>query len=262
MDKWNECVQKWQEWAREKERPVDFPYWGEYEIFIRLTRDEQPGRYFFWFNKDYLGQEWFKRQIPKVVANAGPRYLPELNIELPIAQVFEGLGRSPDFHARLQNLLTSVKRTYTKAVSPRARDAAATAYVQLQSALDSLLAIPLHLTEHTVPSIDFAKIAQLCSQADETAWVCIGELEQVAKKRRKQSTAPPKTPEQTAKDVYTTPEDFSHERHRLLNLTYALGNLQAFTESHEARLANTPALVMVGEAGIGKTHLFSDIARR
>jgi len=50
MDKWNRRVEKWQRWAQAKKRNVEFPYWGEHEIFLRLSREEHRGRYFFWVN--------------------------------------------------------------------------------------------------------------------------------------------------------------------------------------------------------------------
>lgn len=43
-------------------------------------------------------EKWFKDQLSEAIKNAGSRYTPELNIELPIAEKFETLGRSKIFY--------------------------------------------------------------------------------------------------------------------------------------------------------------------
>ena len=50
LDKWNERVTKWKEWASNRGTEVSFNYWGEHEIVERLSREEHRGRYLFWFN--------------------------------------------------------------------------------------------------------------------------------------------------------------------------------------------------------------------
>ena len=86
MDKWNEHVQKWEEWATVKGMAVTFEYWGAHELLERLSREEHRGRYYFWFHRDLFSQEWFHSQIEEAIANVGPRYSPELDVQLPIAR--------------------------------------------------------------------------------------------------------------------------------------------------------------------------------
>ena len=40
---------------------------------------------------------WFQRRVDEAVATAGPRYTPELHIDLPIAEEFEAFGRTEWF---------------------------------------------------------------------------------------------------------------------------------------------------------------------
>ncbi len=94
MDKWNEHVTKWTEYARKQGVEVEFEYWGESEIFDRLSRDEHHGRFLFWFNEKLFTFEWLDSRVKETVANVGPRYTPQLNVEVPIASTFEGLGRT------------------------------------------------------------------------------------------------------------------------------------------------------------------------
>ena len=86
MDNWNKRVKKWNKWAKAEGISVDFDYWGESEIIERLSKPENRGRYYFWFNKEIFHYSWFERQVKPNIANVGERYSPQLNFELPIAK--------------------------------------------------------------------------------------------------------------------------------------------------------------------------------
>lgn len=110
MDKWNEHVEKWKELASKKEMSVKFNYWGEHEIWEKLCREEHRGRLFFWFHEELLSRVWFKDRLDETISNAVPRYSPELNIELPIACIFESLGRTSKFYNQIKVLYGEIKR--------------------------------------------------------------------------------------------------------------------------------------------------------
>jgi hypothetical protein len=76
MDNWNTHVVQWQERTQKKGMSVEFKYWGEHEIWERLSREEHRGRYFFWFNEELFSQRWFELRIKEAVGNAGSRYHP------------------------------------------------------------------------------------------------------------------------------------------------------------------------------------------
>ena len=51
---WNERVNMWQQYADERERSIEFIFWGDHELHQRLSKEEHAGRYKFWFDKDFL----------------------------------------------------------------------------------------------------------------------------------------------------------------------------------------------------------------
>lgn len=114
MDRWNERVDKWREWARAKGVSVAFHYWGDHEIWERLSRAKHRGRLFFWFNKELLSQQWFEDRLDEVIADAGPWYTPELNVSLPVAHLFDGLGRTSAFYNRVRVLYSRIGVTIRK----------------------------------------------------------------------------------------------------------------------------------------------------
>jgi hypothetical protein len=81
---------------------IQFEYWGSYEILERLSREEHRGRPFFWFGSEFFSQSWFENRLQESIEVAGPRYTPKIHVELPVAQIFDGLARTPSFYTRLK----------------------------------------------------------------------------------------------------------------------------------------------------------------
>lgn len=262
MDKWNDRVEIWKAWAQEKSMSVEFNYWGAHEIWERLTRDEHRGRRFFWFNKELFSQRWFEDRIEEAVANVGPRYTPELNVQLPIARLFDGLGRTPDFYGLIRGLYGKIKRTYLKVQSRRAVEFAKNDLNSLRENIYRLLSLLEGIEKLEFNPINFDSIARSASKSREAAWKCIKSLENAVDEEKKKAASSKGQERQAQNKSHSTLEDFGYERHYLYELTRCLIEVENFSQSNEAYLANIPALLLVGDAGTGKTHLFCDIAKQ
>ncbi|RLB34230.1 MAG: ATP-binding protein, partial [Deltaproteobacteria bacterium] len=256
MDKWNEHVQKWQGWARQKGISIEFNYWGEHEIWERLSREEHRGRRFFWFNKELLSQQWFKNRIEEAVANVGPRYTPELNVELPIARLFDGLGRTPDFYTQVKELCGKIRATSNKARSRKALEVAKDEFESLQEVISKVLSIANSIEDAEIAPIDWDYIDKLAQKSMDLSRNCIQKLENAAREKKERIASRKK------QKSYNQPEDYGYERYHLNELIIALIELKDFALSSEAHLSNVPALLIVGKAGKGKTHLFCDVAKQ
>ncbi len=258
MDKWNVHVTKWKQAALKNKRSIDFEYWGEHEIFSRLSKSEHAGRLYFWFNEEYLGQGWFNTCLEKTIANAGPRYSPEVNVELPISLDFDGLGRTSEFYSRLTAHIAAIRKHW-KSVTGNISETTKSIYSSLESTMSQLCSLLSALPSSSMNQLDFERMAGLCSQAGKDTWTCLDELRRVHKEEEKR--------EQESKKVGTKSNFSLQERHdlsyHLLNrLVQSLNELRTFAVSNEALLANKPYLLLVGKAGTGKTHLFCDVAKR
>lgn len=122
MDRWNNHDKKWKAWAEEKGMSVEFEYWGQHQIGTRLGLDKHSGRGFFWFNEEYLCEEWFKRHLGFVIKNAGARYTRELKVEVPISKVFDALGRTKEYELKLKQLIRKMRTSYARSSSKTARE--------------------------------------------------------------------------------------------------------------------------------------------
>ena len=168
MDKWNEHVQVWEGWAIARGMAVTFEYWGAHELLERLSREEHRGRYYFWFHRDLFSQEWFHSRIEEAIANVGPRYSPELDVQLPIARLFHGLGRTPEFYTRVMGLLKGIRKTLPHGKNTYLPEKSQ----QLSDVLDRLWKLLEPVQQKTVERIDWNGIRDVTRAAMEIAREC------------------------------------------------------------------------------------------
>ncbi len=264
MDRWNEHCAKWRSWATDRGMSVEFEYLGESELLNALTFPDQSGRAFYWFNKTILTPLWFESHISQAVKTAGRRYTPQLNVELPISNVFEGLGRTKEFQTRLGLVLGTIRNSREwHAVDELTRKApqeiADTNLTKCAEALDSLDAAMCAIDIAREAPIDLDGVARKC---EGTAQTLKGVAAELYKRERDIDGSKP------AGSGELLPEQRSLQR-ELQSAAYELGNTARQVEelsylllSDAARVANVPVLLVVGEAGTGKTHLLCDVATR
>ncbi len=316
MDKWTKHVEKWKKWVQEKRMSVQFPYWGEHEIWERLTKDKHVGRRYFWFNEEEFNTQWAKKHIKIALADAGERYAPHflnnasLNVKLPMANLFEGLGRTDEFWSELRRLYGRAKRAYSKAnretiisileaigeeeinsllhnskiqsdglfkktnggytflknigelrdLDIYNTDLQSDKFHDLQNLwlrvnwrkiLEKLLHVISNNLDLEFEKIDLETIAQLSSQGTEATWMCVYASRRAKEKHDK---------EPRSKEGIDRKNLENYSDYRLSELIGELQGLNNFVQSPRALLVNKPAILLVGDALVGKTHLFCDIA--
>ena len=76
-----------------------------------LSLPDQAGRYWFWFEgTEHFSEEWFARQHSRAVEAAGPRYTPEVHVDVPLVEHFELFGRSEPAVAAVRRLAKEIKQ--------------------------------------------------------------------------------------------------------------------------------------------------------
>lgn len=255
MDEWNDRADRWQGWAREKGMSVEFCYWGEHELWERLSKEEHRGRYFFWFNKEFFSRQWFGNLVAEAIANAGPRYTPEIHVGLSIADLFEGLGRTGTFYTRINEAYGAAKIAYTK-VRFGSKEAQVEALLsKMKEHAEHLFPLLENVGRFGVDPINFETITELAFKIEELAWESSRLLDEKSKSA-KSSTGTDATNEAAPEQP-----DVGYRRHLLSQLAHRSAELGDLTRSNECLLANVAVLLVVGDAGTGKSHLFCDVAK-
>jgi len=274
MDKWDKHVEKWEGWAVEKGMAVRFIYWGESEICERLAREKHHGRYKFWFDKEQFSDEWFQHNLKKTLDDAGPRYSPLLNVGLPIAKVFDGLGRTKAFHLELVTLRGKIRQAWHDAVSCGRRmkyaDRCQPLFEHVQPLIEKLQNLILHNGPYDRRDIDRQSIEQTASEVKKAIQQLYDDLEKLRVDLEKLEQEQQDARDKNLENLTENPGAQSHRslndvfnsfRYYLNKLQTELYHLQSFIESPAARLFNIPLLLIHAKAGKGKTHLLCDVAK-
>ena len=109
-ERWDDHVAKWNGWASDRGMTVEFIYWGSHELLERLARPEHVGRIRFWFDVRGFDAAWLTARLDEAVLSAGPRYNPEVHVDLPILWEFEAFGRTDRFFDREKASARRIRR--------------------------------------------------------------------------------------------------------------------------------------------------------
>jgi hypothetical protein len=255
MDKWDIHVKTWEGWANDKGKSVQFIYWGEHEIFERLTREEHRGRYLFWFRSELFSQNWFQDRLDEAIANAGSRYSPEFNVELPISRLFDGLGRTESFFNRIKVLQRKVTHSFSDFIRSEKKLQNKLDLELLKNRFNQFLESLSIIKSTDISPIDLNKIADLLTSLKSQGYEYIEILRKIGEEEKQKNQS---DSNQEYKAHYG--EIYGSEIHHLYELSRAIASVQKIIDSNEARLTNVPVLLVLGEAGTGKSHLFCDVA--
>lgn len=262
-DKWNKRVDKWRKWTATKTMAVEFEYWDESAVALRLSREEHRGRHWFWFTEERLSLAWFHKCLEEAIANAGERYTPELNVELPISKYFDAVGRTLQFYDEATRLYGEMRKAYSSLSTRQVRIECETEFQEVDSRTQNLwvlceaafLKTSAYLSSAMSGPIAWAELAEQTSHLLE---LC----NRIGAKLRKLQEAAKSNSEPQRSSVQKPTADSGHEFHRLSEFRGALSEFGRFCEGRLAMLSDMPAMLLIGTAGQGKTHLLCDVAQR
>jgi hypothetical protein len=105
----HETLSAWiEEWTAElagRGRSVQFDLWDESELVGRLAAaDPTRGLAHYWFAADVLSDAWFEQRWKEAKAQAGPRYSPELTVDTPLDEALQAFGRSEIWIKKVESL--------------------------------------------------------------------------------------------------------------------------------------------------------------
>lgn len=247
LDKWNQYVQIWTELAKDKGMSVEFEYWGRHELSMMLQRDESNyiGRTLYWFNEPVLNMEIFAELTNKSKISLGERFSEEYHIDLPIQKKVEGLGISPEWKEAINNQKKIVfdlihridqldrfeNKTLNKGPNWTVFKEKATKFKE--SYLEILITKYDDL-KFTNIRVEFEDLRGLAADFNSFTWDNIDDNN----------------------------EPWKEIRYQFRGIIEALDNIETFIFSIAAEAYETKSVVILGEAGIGKSHLLCDIAQK
>jgi hypothetical protein len=259
-ERWDEHVQRWADWASARSITIEFVYWGSHELLERLAHPQHVGRVRFWFDVRGFEGAWFTARLDEALKTAGPRYTPEIHVDLPIAAELDAFGRTELFfdrikaHARsIRDKLRSFEYSAAKSAEPTLDALVSALSSKVQGVLTELGAV----TVQPIGVLPFERIADQVAAAEAAT----DELEPVLLEREQEYDARPPATEVSAA---TSPHRHNPFRERRYRLTALSSELQRTREAlaHADAVAGRALMLLTGAAGTGKTHLLCDVARQ
>jgi len=242
-DKWVAHVKKWEQFAKARNKTVVFKYWCRHEISLMLHKDDPnfSGRALYWFGVPVLKNDYFKHLALKSQNTLGDRYTPEYHTDLPISKVLEALGKSPywleEVEKDINDWLTSLSKS--EASIQHALDLLQDNDSNIKSNIDKIShAMKLSISNDSF----FNKIVDISKNLE----IINDELIQLHTKL--QTNASSENPD-TKKLI-----------NGIINFNSSTYSLMETLDSNSYRAAQMRSLLLIGEAGIGKSHLLCDIA--
>ncbi len=239
-------MQRYERWRDKRIKEADrtgrnlqIHLWGASQVRERLMRDTPlySGRLRYWFDQQRLGAGWFCDRFEVSKVNLGERYTPQSHVDLPIQQALLALARDKAFFGqvcawgeRLSKHLEDVQRAPASATM---KDVLA----KVRAATDALIAS----LEQRRDQIEDLPIAQWGRYADEATGAMLQAF--------------------TASETLPEQERRSAER-ILYDLYNALQTIKSEVEGMPWALVNERRLLIVGEAGSGKSHMLADFGVR
>lgn len=241
--RYDEKVTQWQKIKGAED--TEFIYWGKHELLNILSKKENEGLVHFWFNKEEFTDEDFDKQNKKAIDELGARYTPELNVKLEISNVFDGLSRNDQFVECVKEYLTKYKIAWGK-IDPSEEDQQSKEYLELKNEVTDIIKKCGEIIYDGVEKIPFVNLIE---GIKKTSVLSQAFFDYYQNKEKAQT-------EYTEKG--TKKVDFSYIKRKISEFNFEANDLVDFLNSPQCQAANLPYIVVSGEAGVGKSHLFAD----
>jgi hypothetical protein len=251
LEKWNEKVNAWKEHAKSIGREINILFWGSHELITRLSKKENEGLSYFWFNEQEFTDDWFDKKNKESIEMLGGRYTPELNFELPVVKLFDGLSRNDSFRGQTDKRYAAVLEKFRRLHLNNKNDEISKGFTLLEEAVEKFKVFYECIEFNGIMPIPFDELIQAGDVIAEHA----GKLQQIYYDLRSEI--------EKAKEGKTDwpNRPYSNEFSELRNLDTSIYEFRNYMQSATCTIANNPFVLLTGEAGIGKSHLLADLVK-
>ena len=118
----------------------------------------------------FLDKIWQSAHRKKIKYRAGNRYTPELNVDLPIADIFDGISRTENFYISIRKHFGKLNREFSHVSSKYENEEIQKTYQSLQREISQLSRLLHKLKEYNTNDIPWVKINQRGANFGRSFW--------------------------------------------------------------------------------------------
>lgn len=202
----------------------------------------------------FLEKTWLNNHIREIRQKAGARYTPELNVELPITEIFDGISRTEAFYTSIREHFGNLSREFGRLSKKYDSKRIDNLYKKFTQKMESLLKVLSKVKEFDTSDIPWQRISKLSHEAVELSWKLSSRLRDEKEKLERK-----KTEDKKIEPSRSPSERLGSDIHYLYKIQKELRYFKELSQSPKAKLSNRPFLLLTGLAGTGKTHLLCDV---
>ena len=258
-------VSEWEAEAARRGMTLSIELWDASELASRLLAvDPDGGRRRYWFDSNVLGDAWFDRHLTGLPDLAGPRYSPELHFGHALSGVLGALGGLPEWKQQLadrSHRLREAREEWTRGLAIRDEARGDPAFPPACRGIGQQLADELEVLEgHLRGAASGLSPPELLDEAARVAARCIDALSEDLDDRFGAGTAGSAHWRQHWVEIEATWSSPAVYLDRARDVATLLDELRAWLRGPEPAAFDSGVLVIIGPAGIGKTHGACDAA--
>lgn len=240
-------VQRFEQWrsktieaAKAEGRALEIELWGASQLRERLTRDTPlyAGKLRYWFDIKRLTSGWFEARFEAAKSNLGIRYTPESHVELPTIRALQALARDDAFDDTTAEWSAALGKAALDIELYSPGEGWSDVAPPLRASLETLLR---SLQQGDVGPDQVFPLAEWRKQVEVVSGLAV----------------------EASRSIYSS----SDRRHSpglqsLSSLHGTLDDIRQTLRREPWPLLNERRLLIVGPAGIGKSHLVADFGKK
>lgn len=258
-DKWNEHIIKWSLYAETRNRKINFHFWGSFELTEKLTKAENNGRRYYWFNELEFSNDWFIQHLNESIAILGSRYTPKLNVQLDISKSFLGIYRSSvykkEFIRLYNDFLVEGQKSFQSLPDEHFNDT----MTALSKKIAEVKLLFNLVTYDQIRPINVPKWTNILSDILKISGTIAVKMDELDKLDKTEKIVKGIAKEDDSYFKYYT-HLFGYEKRQIRDFDRNVRELYEFLIGDSTNGFNNPFILLKGEKGIGKSHLLADIA--
>ena len=203
----------------------------------------------------FLEKSWQATHIGEIKERAGKRYTPKLNVDLPIAEIFDGISRTNKFYSEIRHHYGKLHREFRHVSSKYENKELQTTYNDLSLKISKLTELLGGLKEYNTKEIPWGTVNHLAKNVITAMWEFSKKLADAKRSAKNERT------EEKQENYLSVSERTNLDIHHLYETQKELRYFEELSSSAKAVLSNNPFLLLTGKAGTGKTHLLCDVIK-